>query len=119
MLGQAGAHRDVRLRHARPEGAEAHPRRDIGENRLIVVTVELDSANGEKYDEHLFTMVIGNDGTGSLRRGNYNVYLGRRGKTDPYTVIKKPLRKGRVENHQRLGTHVGALVRKALESVNL
>lgn len=84
---------------------------------MIVIRVDLDSANGPQFDEHLFTMVIGNDGTGTRERGNYNVYLGRRGVSDPYAVIRKPLRKGRVENHARLSTHVRQLVRKALESV--
>lgn len=87
---------------------------------VIVVRVDLDSANGEQYDESLFTMVIGNDGVrGVGLRGDYNVYLGRRGQTDPYKVIAKPLRRGRVENHARVHTHVGALVRKALEAVKL
>ena len=86
---------------------------------MIVVRVDLDSANGPMYDEHLFTMVIGNDGSGTRERGNYNVYLGRKGVNDPYRVIRKPLRTGRVENHARLSTHVGKLVRKALESVRL
>lgn len=84
---------------------------------MIVVRVDLDSANGEQYDAHLFTMVIGNDGTGGRSVGNYNVYLGRKGVSDPYAVIRKPLRTGRVENHPRLSAHVKHLVRKALESV--
>ena len=86
---------------------------------MIVVRVDLDSANGPMYDEHLFTMVIGNDGTGTRERGNYNVYLGRKGVGDPYRVIAKPIRKGRVEDHPRLSAHVGKLVKKALESVKL
>ena len=84
---------------------------------MIVVRVDLDSANGEQYDAHLFTMVIGNDGTGGRSVGNYNVYLGRKGVSDPYAVIRKPLRTGRVENHARLSSPVKHLVRKALESV--
>lgn len=86
---------------------------------MIVVRVDLDSANGEQYDKHLFTMVIGNDGHGTRERGNYNVYLGRRGVSDPYAVIRKPLRIGRVENHARLSTHVGKLVSKAMKAVKL
>ena len=84
---------------------------------MIVIRVDLDSAHGAAFDEHLFTMVIGNDGTGSRERGNYNVYLGRKGISDPYAIIRKPLRTGRVENHARLSTHVRQLVLKALESV--
>lgn len=91
---------------------------------MIVVTVRLDSANGPQYDAELFTMVIGNDGTGGLgnhtsRIGNYNVWLGRKGQTDPYRIIRKPLRHGRVEGHPRLSAHPGVLVRKALQAVKL
>lgn len=90
---------------------------------MIVVTVELDSANGPQYDCHLFTMVIGNDGSAGGRidspRGNYDVYLGRRGVTDPRDVLRQPLRTGRVENHARKSAHPGTLVAKALKSVKL
>lgn len=86
---------------------------------MIVVRVDLDSAHGALHDAHLFTMVIGNDGTGDSRRGNYNVFLGRRGQDDPFAIVRKPLRRGRVENHARLSAHPGMLVAKALKAVNL
>lgn len=86
---------------------------------MIVVRVDLDSAHGAEFDEHLFTMIIGNDGSGSGSRGNYNVFLGRRGVTDARTIINSPLRRGRVLGHARLSTHVGKLVSKALKAVNL
>lgn len=94
---------------------------------MIVVTVDLDSANGERFNKRLFTMVIINDGTGGdgtnrSRIGNYDVFLGRRtpiGGRNLLHIIRKPLRKGRVEGHPRKSTHVGTLVRRALESVDL
>jgi len=88
---------------------------------MIVVRVDLDSANPALHpDRHFFTMVIGNDGSGGGNDssvGNYNVYLGRRGVTDPLAIVRKPLRTGRVENHARLSSPVKHLVLKALESV--
>lgn len=89
---------------------------------MIVVDVRLDSARGADHDAHLFTMVIANDGTGDERTGNYRVYLGRRNKRqgrDPHYVLHSPLRKGTVKGHPRKSTHVGVLLRRALESVNL
>lgn len=86
---------------------------------MIVVNVDLDSARGEQHDKSLFTMIITNDGTGTPTKGNYNVYLGRRGITEPLTVIRVPLRQGRVLGHARKATHVGTLIRRALEAVRL
>lgn len=86
---------------------------------MIVVTVQLDSANGEEHDKQLFTMIIGNDGSGTPRFGNYNVFLGRRTSRDPMQIVRNPLRRGRVEHHARRSTHVGTLIRRALEAVDL
>lgn len=86
---------------------------------MIIVTADLDSALGSHRDKQLFTMIVTNDGSGSVTRGNYNVYLGRRGITAPLDIIRRPLRRGRVLDHARKSTHVGTLIRRALESVNL
>ena len=86
---------------------------------MIVVNVDLDSARGEDHDKSLFTMVIANDGSGTPTKGNYNVYLGRRGTTDPLNIIRAPLRQGRVVGHARKATHVGTLIRRSLEAVRL
>lgn len=91
---------------------------------MIVVRVDLDNANGPMYDEHLYTMVIGNDGTGGdgtnrSRVGNYNVYLGRKGQTNVHTILRNPARFGRVEGHARKSTHAMTLVTKALKAVKL
>ena len=86
---------------------------------MIVVTVDLDSANGEKYDKNLFTMIIINDGSGTSSLGNYDVLLGRRGTSSLYKVFTNPIRKGRVQSYKRKNTHVGKLVKLALESVHL
>lgn len=86
---------------------------------MIVVTVDLLSARGSQHNKGLFTMVVVNDGSGDERTGNYKVFLGRRGVTDPHVIIYQPLRRGRVENHARQSTHVGTLIRKAMEAVRL
>lgn len=87
--------------------------------RVIVVTVDLDSARGPENDKQLFTLIVTNDGSGTPAVGNYNVYLGRRGVETPLDIIRKPLRQGRVLGHRRKSTHAGTLIRRALESVNL
>lgn len=86
---------------------------------MIVVTVALDSARGEQFYKQLFRMIIANDGSGSERIGHYNVYLGRRRDTEALDIIRKPLRQGRVLGHRRKSAHVGVLIRRALESVQL
>jgi hypothetical protein len=91
---------------------------------MIVVNVDLDSANGPQYDEHLYTVVIANDGTAGdgtprSRRGNYDVWLGRKGERNPQVIMLHPQRVGRVEGHARKNTHAGTLIRKALQSVKL
>lgn len=83
---------------------------------MIVVKVDLDNANGPEFDKHLFTMVIGNDGTGDMEYGNYDVYLGYSGCDDEFEVLTDPFKRGRVENHIRSSQPI-SLIQKAVESV--
>ena len=79
---------------------------------MIVVKVDLVSANGSKYNRELMHMTITNDGTiTDNRRGNYVARLFRKGnKTEV-------LRMGRVEDFPRQSYHIGRLVLRCLTSL--
>jgi hypothetical protein len=53
---------------------------------MIVIRAEL-WPYGEPPRKHLGTAVIGNDGTGSIRTGNYDIWLGNQDEQDPWRII--------------------------------
>lgn len=70
---------------------------------MIRVTVELISGN-DGHLEHLGTAIIGNDLSGDRSRGNYDVYLSRRGRRPGACWWHSPSsvwRRGRVEGFPR------------------
>ena len=79
---------------------------------MIVVTVELwpHGNPSKEARKTLAQMVIANDGSGTMKRGNYTGSTIRKG-------TLKQQRAGRVENHARLHHHVWVLVRKMLEAM--
>lgn len=77
---------------------------------MIVVKIELHSAITGKVSE-IGRMLIVNDGTGTHKRGNYNVGIMRRG------TIKTVQKRGRVQEYPRLSYTVWELVRRSLMSV--
>ncbi len=82
---------------------------------MIVVKVELWSAQSGRTRE-LFRMTLANDGSGGDgKRGSYDVTLFRRTKNQ--RLRRDHLRKGRVEDFPRKSYHVGRLVLRALKSV--
>lgn len=76
---------------------------------MIVVKLELWPLGSEEHMVPLGAMAIVNDGTGSERRGNYDI--GIVGKTPIYK------REARVEDYPRKAYHAWELVRRALNSV--
>lgn len=84
---------------------------------MIEITIRLHSAKTGEVTE-LGRMVICNDGTGDENRGNYNVYLGRKGANISRTR-DAPARTGRVEDHARKHLSVWVLANKAIESLGL
>ncbi len=64
---------------------------------MIKVTMELWPFGEEKYKTHLGTAIIGNDATGTVTSGNYNITLSKAGKGMEDAVWKR----GRVEGFKR------------------
>jgi len=77
---------------------------------MIVVKVELHSARTGEVSE-IGRMLVINDGSGSLEKGNYLIRLLRRGSTS------KVQREARVTGHARQSYSVWVLVAKALWAV--
>jgi hypothetical protein len=76
---------------------------------MIVIRVELWSARTGRVLE-IGRAVISNDGTGDLKRRNYDMSVFRRGTKD--TV----LRRGRVENFPSTSSNIWKLVFKAIHA---
>lgn len=74
---------------------------------MLVIKIELHSANTGKVTEIGRANII-NNGTGTSKRGNYDVEIMRRGTTD------KVQRRGSVTDYPRLSYTVWELVRRAL-----
>lgn len=86
---------------------------------MIVVKIELWSAvTGEKTE--IGQMVLANDGTSrDIKRGNYDVKLGRRGVTDTKIIWQKPQKQARVELFPRQSFSVWVLVARALKNLGI
>lgn len=76
---------------------------------MICVTIDLVSARGRSRNRRLGQVLIGNDGSGTAKRGNYNAVF--RGAKDQLLQ-----RTGRIENWPRQSKPVFSLLRKILES---
>jgi hypothetical protein len=72
---------------------------------MIRVTVEL-VPFGSGRPEVIARATIGNDGTGTLEKGNYIYRL--------WTKREKPLRSGRITDYPRLSRNVWHLLKRAL-----
>jgi len=83
---------------------------------MIVAKLELHSAITGKVTE-IGRMIIANDGSGTPTRGDYDVFLGRKGHDLNAAVVRNPQRKGKVLGHARQAYSVWRLVARALESV--
>lgn len=82
---------------------------------MIVVRVELWRKGDPNDVETLGTAVIGNDLSGTLYRGNYNVYLGRFHEIATNKVMKRPWQTGRVEDFPRRSLGPWDLLYRALK----
>lgn len=85
---------------------------------MILVRIELHSAVTGQASE-IGRMVICNDGTGSPKRGNYSVALGRRGITDTRAILAAPQRRGEVKLFPRVSLSVWVLVARALKAIGI
>lgn len=82
---------------------------------MIVVNVELWPGGDASRKRLLSRAVIGNDGTGSVGTGNYNVWLGRVGVMElPHR--RKPWKQGRVEGFPRARLNSWHLIYRALRA---
>jgi hypothetical protein len=85
---------------------------------VIVVKIELHPASGGPK-QLLGSMIIANDGTGALNKGNYNVAVMRKDalrratRADPEKGVA---RTGRVENYPRTAYNVWRLVCRAVRA---
>ncbi len=75
---------------------------------MIIVTIELQSAITNKRSK-LGVMHICNDGTGTVKRGNYFAHIMRKGSWN------KPVRLGKVKDYPRASYSVWRLVMRALK----
>lgn len=83
---------------------------------MIVVRIELWSAITRKVTP-LGTMVITNRGSGTAKRGDYDVVVARKSDaSDLAKVMAKPLRRGEVLDYPRLSYNVWRLVSRAVLS---
>ena len=83
---------------------------------MLVVTVELWPFGIKSERKELATMVIANDGTGDVERGNYNVRRFIPGEfAKSYEARKFGEIEANVKDHPRFSS-VWLLVRKALEA---
>lgn len=78
---------------------------------MIRVTVELLPYGLEQNKQHLGTVVIANDGSGTKSRGNYKFRLSRRGQPESAWLV------GTVENFPRLRLTAYDLLYLALKKV--
>jgi hypothetical protein len=78
---------------------------------MIVVPMELKSAISASRSRSLGRLEIGNDGTGTATRGNYEVRL--------YSSGDRPrlIRTARVENFPRQAVPAWRLIQKAMEAL--
>lgn len=83
---------------------------------MIIVDITLLPASGGE-PRHLGRMVLTNDGAGTLKRGNYDVAVLRKGKLRLATAElddRAVTRRGRVEDYPRKSYSVWRLVLRAL-----
>ena len=81
---------------------------------MLRVTVELLPHGSEERKSTLATLIIVNDGTGSVQLGNYNCYFVRKGAAFRQ-YLSNHFRNVRIEKHRRIDSHVWRLVKKALD----
>lgn len=83
---------------------------------MIVVSVDLHSAiTGRK--KNLGRVIIYNDGTGTIERGNYEAKAFKASSGLTNWSKRKPIRGGQVKDHPRKFVSVWNLVAKALNSM--
>lgn len=63
-------------------------------------------------------MIVANDGTSSRPdRGDYRVYLGRKGSDLNAAIVRNPQRRGEVKDYPRLSYSVWKLIALSLKAV--
>lgn len=78
---------------------------------MLIVKIELHPSTGGRPKE-IGRMLIINDGTGTIKRGNYDARVMRRGSRDFLDTI----REGRVTNYPRMSYNVWRLVARCLKA---
>lgn len=68
---------------------------------MLRATIELVPYGVEARTEVLRTVYLGNDGTGTRERGNYDVYVDDDPRGKPYPRQERPGHIGRIENFPR------------------
>lgn len=89
---------------------------------MIKITVDLISARGPEHNKTLGVMLITNDGVKSAQnpaRGDYLVYLARKGVFGLKDLLKRPQRRGEVKDFARASYSVWVLVARALKAVGI
>jgi hypothetical protein len=66
---------------------------------MIIVKIELKSARGGKRDRILGVMIISNDGTGTVKLGNYRYTLSHAG--IHFGKKKEPYKRGTIKGFRR------------------
>lgn len=83
---------------------------------VLAIKIELWPHGSEEDAEEIGRMYIANDGTGTLKRGNYDVEVCRRGTTKRPSDGGTATRTGRVEDYPRQSYNVWELVKRALNN---
>lgn len=87
---------------------------------MIVVKIEIWPFGSESNKREAGRMYLFNDGTGTEKRGNYNVRVCRKGKYEPDREMihegKGCTRTGKVSNYPRISYNIWRLITKALKS---
>lgn len=83
---------------------------------MLVLKLELHSARTGEVKE-IGRTIIANAGSGTSKRGDYTVKVGKKSKEFSNTKVwRKPLRTGEVKNYPRLSHNVWRLVIRSLLS---
>lgn len=81
---------------------------------MLVIKVELHNANTREI-KTIGNMIIYNDGMSERNdRGNYKVFVGRKGVSDFVRIVRSPMRTGEVNDYPRLSYNVWRLIIRAL-----
>lgn len=83
---------------------------------MLVIKIEKWPFGQEEKAEEIGRTYVTNDGSGTLKRGNYDVEVCRRGTTEKPSGGGTAARTGRVEDYPRQSYNVWRLIIRALKS---